>query len=192
MEHRSSSLKSVFLKRVITENPTFRLVLGTCRPWRSPRAPSTASVWVRGDVRAHRFQHRHLDAAELHSDKIRIPSFIVVICTFVTMVQMFMHAFLPSLYFQPRHLPPADRGQLHHPCARGSVRKQEHGPAQRGRRRRHGHRLYLALTLIAASRALRQRDDLWPERFRGELPARCCCSFSRRAASSSMAAAGDV
>jgi len=31
-------------------------------------------------------------------DKVRIPSFIVVICTFVTMVQMFMHAFLPSLY----------------------------------------------------------------------------------------------
>ncbi len=31
-------------------------------------------------------------------DKIRIPSFIVVICTFVTMVQMFMQAFLPSLY----------------------------------------------------------------------------------------------
>jgi electron transport complex protein RnfE len=31
-------------------------------------------------------------------DKIRIPSFIIVICTFVTMVQMFMNAFLPSLY----------------------------------------------------------------------------------------------
>jgi len=31
-------------------------------------------------------------------DKIRIPAFIVVICTFVTMVQMFMQAFLPSLY----------------------------------------------------------------------------------------------
>jgi electron transport complex protein RnfE len=31
-------------------------------------------------------------------DKIRIPSFIIVICTFVTMVQMFMNAFLPALY----------------------------------------------------------------------------------------------
>jgi electron transport complex protein RnfE len=31
-------------------------------------------------------------------DKIRIPAFIIVICTFVTMVQMFLNAFLPSLY----------------------------------------------------------------------------------------------
>jgi len=31
-------------------------------------------------------------------DKVRIPCFIVVICTFVTMVQMFLQAFVPSLY----------------------------------------------------------------------------------------------
>jgi electron transport complex protein RnfE len=31
-------------------------------------------------------------------DKVRIPAFVVVICTFVTMVQMLMQAFLPSLY----------------------------------------------------------------------------------------------
>ena len=31
-------------------------------------------------------------------DKVRIPCFIVVICTFVTMIQMLMQAFLPSLY----------------------------------------------------------------------------------------------
>jgi electron transport complex protein RnfE len=31
-------------------------------------------------------------------DKVRIPSFIVVIATFVTMVQLLMQAYLPSLY----------------------------------------------------------------------------------------------
>lgn len=31
-------------------------------------------------------------------DKIRIPAFIVVIATFVTMVEMFMHAYAPTLY----------------------------------------------------------------------------------------------
>lgn len=31
-------------------------------------------------------------------DKVRIPAFIVVIATFVTVVQMFMEAYLPSLY----------------------------------------------------------------------------------------------
>jgi electron transport complex protein RnfE len=30
--------------------------------------------------------------------KVRIPAFIVVICTFVTMIQLLMHAYLPSLY----------------------------------------------------------------------------------------------
>jgi electron transport complex protein RnfE len=31
-------------------------------------------------------------------DKVRIPAFVVVICTFVTMVQLLMQAFIPSLY----------------------------------------------------------------------------------------------
>jgi len=31
-------------------------------------------------------------------DQVRIPAFIVVICTFVTMVQLLMQAFIPSLY----------------------------------------------------------------------------------------------
>lgn len=33
-------------------------------------------------------------------DKIRIPAFIVVIATFVTMIDMLMHAYLPDLYKQ--------------------------------------------------------------------------------------------
>ncbi|SCG83764.1 electron transport complex protein RnfE [Proteiniborus sp. DW1] len=31
-------------------------------------------------------------------DKIRIPAFVVIIATFVTLIQMFMNAFLPALY----------------------------------------------------------------------------------------------
>ena len=31
-------------------------------------------------------------------DKVRIPAFIVIICTFVTIIQLLMQAFLPSLY----------------------------------------------------------------------------------------------
>ena len=31
-------------------------------------------------------------------NNVRIPAFIVIICTFVTMVQLFMQAYLPSLY----------------------------------------------------------------------------------------------
>ncbi len=37
---------------------------------------------------------------KLIPDKIRIPAFIVVIATFVTLIDMFMHAYIPDLYEQ--------------------------------------------------------------------------------------------
>ncbi len=94
-----SSLKSVFLNGVITENPTFRLVLGTC----PTMAVTTSAINGIGMGAAATFVliGSNVVISLLRNfipDKVRIPSFIVVICTFVTMVQMFMHAFLPSLY----------------------------------------------------------------------------------------------
>jgi len=93
------SLKSVFLNGVITENPTFRLVLGTC----PTMAVTTSAINGIGMGAAATFVliGSNVVISLLRNfipDKVRIPSFIVVICTFVTMVQMFMHAFLPSLY----------------------------------------------------------------------------------------------
>ncbi len=94
-----SSLKSVFLNGVLTENPTFRLVLGTC----PTMAVTTSAINGIGMGAAATFVliGSNIVISLLRNfipDKVRIPSFIVVICTFVTMVQMFMHAFLPSLY----------------------------------------------------------------------------------------------
>lgn len=94
-----SSLRSVFLNGVITENPTFRLVLGTC----PTMAVTTSAINGIGMGAAATFVliGSNIVISMLRNfipDKVRIPSFIVVICTFVTMVQMFMHAFLPSLY----------------------------------------------------------------------------------------------
>jgi electron transport complex protein RnfE len=104
-----SSLRSVFLNGVITENPTFRLVLGTC----PTMAVTTSAINGIGMGAAATFVliGSNIVISMLRNfipDKVRIPSFIVVICTFVTMVQMFMHAFLPSLYeslgiFLPRY-----------------------------------------------------------------------------------------
>ena len=98
MEQRPS-LKSVFLNGVITENPTFRLVLGTC----PTMAVTTNAINGIGMGAAATFVlvGSNVVISMLRNfipDKIRIPAFIVVICTFVTMVQMFMNAFLPSLY----------------------------------------------------------------------------------------------
>lgn len=96
---QKTTLKSVFLNGIITENPTFRLVLGTC-PTMAVTTSATNGIGM-GAAATFVLVGSNIVISLLRNfipDKIRIPSFIVVICTFVTMVQMFMQAFLPSLY----------------------------------------------------------------------------------------------
>lgn len=99
MEQNRKSLSSVFLGGVITENPTFRLVLGTC----PTMAVTTSAINGVGMGAAATFVliGSNVVISLLRNfipDKIRIPAFIVVICTFVTMVQMLMQAFQRELY----------------------------------------------------------------------------------------------
>lgn len=99
MEQKRQSLKSVFLGGVITENPTFRLVLGTC-PTMAVTTSATNGVGM-GAAATFVLIGSNVVISLLRyfiPDKIRIPAFIVVICTFVTMVQMFMQAFVQELY----------------------------------------------------------------------------------------------
>ena len=96
---KKASMKSVFLNGLITENPTFRLVLGTC----PTMAVTTSAVNGIGMGAAATFVLVGSNVVisllrHFIPDEIRIPAFVVVICTFVTMVQMFMQAFVPSLY----------------------------------------------------------------------------------------------
>ena len=93
------SLKSIFFNGIINENPTFRLVLGTC----PTMAVTTSAINGLGMGAAATFVlvGSNVVISLLRNfipDKVRIPAFIVVICTFVTMIQMFMQAFVPSLY----------------------------------------------------------------------------------------------
>ncbi|HPF53709.1 MAG TPA: electron transport complex subunit E [Eubacteriales bacterium] len=92
-------LSSVFFNGIITENPTFRLVLGTC----PTMAVTTSAINGVGMGLAATFVllGSNIVISLLRNfipDKIRIPAFIVVICTFVTVVQMLLQAFIPSLY----------------------------------------------------------------------------------------------
>lgn len=99
MEQNRKSLSSVFLGGVITENPTFRLVLGTC-PTMAVTTSATNGVGM-GAAATFVLIGSNVVISLLRNfipDKIRIPAFIVVICTFVTMVQMFMQAFVEELY----------------------------------------------------------------------------------------------
>lgn len=93
------SLGKVFFNGIIPENPTFRLVLGTC----PTLAVTTSALNGLGMGAAATFVLVCSNIAisllrKFIPDQVRIPAFIVVICTFVTMVQLLMQAFVPSLY----------------------------------------------------------------------------------------------
>ncbi len=92
------SLGKVFFNGIIPENPTFRLVLGTC----PTLAVTTSALNGLGMGAAATFVLVCSNLAisllrKFIPDQVRIPAFIVVICTFVTMVQMLMQAYLPDL-----------------------------------------------------------------------------------------------
>lgn len=92
-------MSSIFLNGIITENPTFRLVLGCC----PTMAVTTSAINGLGMGLAATFVLLGSNVVisllrKFIPDKVRIPAFIVVICTFVTIVQMLMQAFVPSLY----------------------------------------------------------------------------------------------
>ena len=93
------SLGKVFFNGIIPENPTFRLVLGTC----PTLAVTTSAINGLGMGAAATFVllGSNIVISALRKvipDKVRIPSFIVVICMFVTIIQLVMQAYLPSLY----------------------------------------------------------------------------------------------
>lgn len=96
---KKKSLSSVFMNGIVAENPTLRLVLGTC----PTLAVTTSAINAIGMGAAATFVLVGSNVVisllrNIIPDKVRIPAFIAVICTFVTMVQMIMQAFLPSLY----------------------------------------------------------------------------------------------
>jgi electron transport complex protein RnfE len=93
-----SNLK-YFTNGILKENPTFVLVLGTC----PTLAVTTAAINGIGMGLATTFVlvFSNLFVALLKNyipDKVRIAAFIVVIATFVTIVDLTMKAFVPDVY----------------------------------------------------------------------------------------------
>ena len=98
MSDKKKSFGSIFFNGVVTENPTFRLVLGMC----PTLAISTAVSQGIGMGLATTFVlvFSNLVISLLRNtipEKVRIPSFVVVIATFVTIVDLLMKAYVPSL-----------------------------------------------------------------------------------------------
>ncbi len=94
----SNSLKTL-TNGILKENPTFALVLGMCPTLATTTSAingmsmglATLFVLVCSNVVISMLKN-------LIPDKVRIPAFIVVIATFVTMVQLVMQAYLPAIY----------------------------------------------------------------------------------------------
>ena len=96
--NEKKSLGGVLFNGIVTENPTFRLVLGMC----PTLAISTAVTQGIGMGLATTFVlvFSNLVISLLRNiipEKVRIPSFVVVIATFVTVVDLMMKAYVPSL-----------------------------------------------------------------------------------------------
>ena len=93
-----SNLK-VILNGIITENPTFVLLLGMCPTLGTTSSAinglsmglATMFVLICSNIVISAVKN-------LIPDMVRIPAYIVVIATFVTVVQMCMQAFVPALY----------------------------------------------------------------------------------------------
>ena len=87
------------LNGLIKENPTFVLMLGMCPTLGTTTSAlngmsmglATTFVLICSNVAISLLKN-------LIPDQIRIPGFIVVIATFVTIIQMAMEAYMPALY----------------------------------------------------------------------------------------------
>ena len=92
----------VLLNGLIKENPVLVLVIGTC-----PTLATSTSVetgFGMGLAATAVLVCSNIVISALHNiipDKVRIPCFITVIAGFVTIVQMLLQAFVPSLYSAP-------------------------------------------------------------------------------------------
>lgn len=90
---------SILLQGILLENPVFVLILGTC-----PTLATTTTVigaLGMGLAATAVLICSNVVISLLRKvipDSVRIPCYIVIIAGFVTIVQMFIHAFLPDLY----------------------------------------------------------------------------------------------
>ena len=95
----SNNRLSLIWRGIIKENPTFVLILGMCPTLGTTTSAvnglgmgvATMAVLILSNIFISMIKN-------LIPDKVCIPAFIVVIASFVTVVDMLMQAYVPSLY----------------------------------------------------------------------------------------------
>lgn len=98
MADQKKSFLSVMLNGILWENPVFTLMLGMCPTLAITTAVSngigmglaTTAVLVCSNLFISLLRH-------VIPEKVRIPSFVVIIASFVTIVELLLKAFLPAL-----------------------------------------------------------------------------------------------
>lgn len=84
---------------LIVENPTFVLLLGMCPTLGTTGSAINGMSMGLATMGVLLCSNAAISAIKSFvPDRVRIPAYIVVIATFVTLLQMFMQAYVPSLY----------------------------------------------------------------------------------------------
>jgi electron transport complex protein RnfE len=95
------SQKEIFLKGIVKENPIFVMLLGMC-----PTLGVTSSAFNglgMGIATLFVLLMSNIVVSLVKSQipsKVRIPAFIIIIASFVTIVEMILEAYIPALYEQ--------------------------------------------------------------------------------------------
>ncbi len=92
------NLQAVFMNGIVKENPTFRLLLGMCPTLAISTAVSQSIAMGLASTFVLVFSNLFISLLRnIVPERVRIPSFVVVIATFVTIVDLVMKAFVPAL-----------------------------------------------------------------------------------------------
>ena len=92
--------KKITLDGIIFNNPTFMLVLGTCPTLAMIKSSAMSALGMGACVLVVLTLSNMIISAlrKVIPNEVRIPCYIVIIATLVTLVQMVLEKFLPSLY----------------------------------------------------------------------------------------------
>ena len=95
----SNKKLAIFLRGIIAENPVLVLVLGTCPTLAvSKDVVSALSMGIAATLVLICSNAVISALRNIIPDTVRIPCYIVIIATFVTLVQMLLQAYLPDIY----------------------------------------------------------------------------------------------
>lgn len=93
------SKMQLIVKGLIKENPTFSLLLGMCPTLATTTSAVNGMSMGLATLFVLVLSNMAISAiASYIPDKVRIPAYIVVIATFVTILQFLMQAFTPAIY----------------------------------------------------------------------------------------------